>query len=317
MSPEPAVATVTLETHFWHFIFFNIFMLVMLALDLGLFNRKSHVIKVKEALGWSAFWISLSLCFNVFIYFWMGPVAGGEFLTGYLLEKSLSIDNLFVFSLIFTYFKVPEKYQHKVLFWGVIGALLFRTIFIATGVALIQRFEWTVYIFGAFLIFTGIKMALSKGEEVHPENNPVIKLIKKVMPVTDKYHEDHFFVKEGLRRVATPMFVVLLIIETTDIVFAVDSIPAILAISHDPFIVYTSNVFAIMGLRSLYFALAGILDMFEYLKYGLAAILTFVGVKMVIHEWYEFHIGLSLGVIAGLLTVAIVASILFKKEKAS
>ncbi len=310
----PDSAAVTLESHFWHFVFFNVFVIVMLALDLGVFNRQSHVIKVKEALGWSAFWIALALVFNVFIYFWMGTVSGMEFLTGYLLEKSLSVDNLFVFSVIFSYFKVPEKYQHKVLFWGVLGALVFRAIFIAAGVALINRFEWIIYVFGVFLIFTGIKMAFAGDEEVHPEDNPVLKLLRKFIPVTNSYHGEKFFTKEGAKRLATPMLVVLVIIETTDIVFAVDSIPAILAISRDPFIVYTSNVFAIMGLRSLYFALAGVLGMFEYLKYGLAAILSFVGIKMVIHEFYKFPIAVSLGIIAGLLTISIITSILQSRK---
>ncbi len=297
---------------------FNIFVLTMLALDLFVFHRKHHEIKVKEALLWSAFWVSLALIFNVGVYFYMGKQSALEFLTGYLIEQALSIDNLFVFILIFSYFKVPKKYQHEVLFWGILGVLVMRAIAIIGGVALIKNFHAIIYIFGAFLIFTGIKMALEKDKEIHPENNIVLKLFRKIMPVTPDFEGSKFFViKEG-KRFATPLFIVLLVVETTDLVFAVDSIPAVLAITHDPFIVYTSNVFAILGLRSLYFALAGTIHLFHYLHYGLSAILVFVGGKMVVSDFFKVPIGVSLGVIATLLIVSVAASLLDpKKDPAS
>lgn len=301
--------TVSLESHFWHFVIFNIFVVIMLALDLGVFNRKSHVIQVKEALGWSAFWIALALIFNVFIYFWLGLQLSLEFFTGFVLEKSLSVDNLFVFTVIFSYFQVPEKYQHKVLFWGVLGALIFRSIFIVGGVSLINRFEWAIYAFGAFLVFTGYRLARSGEEEIEIEDNRVLKLVKKFLPVTKQYHQDKFFIKENKKIMATPLFLVLLVIETTDIVFAIDSIPAILAISQDPFVVYTSNVFAILGLRSLYFALRALLGKFTYLKYGLAVILCFVGIKMLLHHYYKFPVLVSLAFIAIVLSISIYFSV--------
>jgi tellurite resistance protein TerC len=291
-------------------VLFNIFVLVMLALDLGVFHRKAHVVKIKEALIWSAVWIALALLFNVGVYYWRGPQIALEFLTGYLLEKSLSVDNVFVFLLIFSYFRVPALCQHKVLFWGILGALIMRAIFIAAGITLIQQFHWVIYVFGAFLIFTGIKMALQKDKEIHPEKNPVIKLFRRLMPVTQDYDEkSRFFVRKAGRLHATPLFVALLVVETTDVIFAVDSIPAVLAITHDPFIVYTSNVFAILGLRALYFALAGIMQLFHYLHYGLSAILVFVGVKMLITEIYKIPITIALGVVAGILLVSVIASL--------
>jgi tellurite resistance protein TerC len=289
---------------------FNVFVLAMLALDLGVFHRKAHEVKIKEALLWSAVWIALALAFNVGVYFWRGPETALEFLTGYLLEKALSVDNIFVFIMIFAYFRVPALYQHKVLFWGILGALVMRAIFIVAGVTLLQHFHWVIYVFGAFLILTGIKLAMQQDKEVHPEKNPVLKLFRRLMPVMKHYKGDKFLIKRNGRRYATPLLLVLVMVETTDLVFALDSIPAILAITMDPFIVYTSNVFAILGLRALYFALAGIMQMFHYLSYGLATILVFVGVKMMIMDFYKLPIGISLGVVAGILTISVIASLL-------
>ena len=290
------------------------FVLLMLGLDLGVFNRKSHEIKIKEALTWSAVWISLALVFNYGIYVFMGKEKAVEFLTGYVIEKSLSIDNLFVFIMLFTYFKVETKYQHKVLFWGILGALILRAIFIFAGVALINKFHWIIYVFGALLIFTGIKMIFQKEEQLEPEKNPLVRLFKKFFPVTEKEHGDKFFVKLEGKTFATPLFIVLLMVEFTDLIFAVDSIPAILAITNDTFIIFTSNVFAILGLRSLYFALAGITKYFYYLKYGLSAILVFVGIKMTIVDWYKIPIVYSLYVIAGILTLSVLISLAFPKN---
>ena len=296
---------------------FNVFVLAMLALDLGVFHRKAHEVKVKEALWWSAVWVGLAMLFNTGVYFWRGEEAALEFLTGYLLEKALSVDNIFVFIMIFAYFRVPALYQHKVLFWGILGALVMRAIFIATGITLLQHFHWVIYIFGAFLILTGIKLAVQQDKEVHPEKNPVLKLFRRFMPVTKGFEGDRFVVKRDGRRFATPLLVVLLMVETTDVVFALDSIPAILAITTDPFIVYTSNVFAILGLRALYFALAGIMQMFHYLSYGLAAILVFVGVKMMIMDFYKLPIGISLGVVASILAIAVIVSLVRPRRDAA
>ena len=292
---------------------FNLFVLLMLALDLGVFHRHTHEVKMKEALTWSGVWIGLALIFNLIIYFWKGPVVGLQFLTGYLIEKSLSVDNIFVFVLLFSYFQVPAKYQHKVLFWGILGALLMRAAFIVAGTALIVKFHWIIYIFGAFLIFTGIRMAMNKGTKIDPEKNPVVRGFKKLFPVTNEYHGSKFWVRQAGKMAATPLFIVLILIEFTDLIFAVDSIPAILAITSDPFIVYTSNVFAILGLRSLYFALAGLMHLFTYLHYGLAAILVFVGSKMLLTDIYKIPIGLSLGIILLILVASIVPSLLKKK----
>ncbi|MCU7497433.1 MAG: TerC family protein [Ignavibacteria bacterium] len=290
-------------------ILFLVFVLIMLFLDLGVFHKTSHVVKVKEALIWSAVWIGLALLFNLGIYFWKGEQKALEFFTGYLIEKSLSVDNIFIFVLVFSFFKVPPLYQHKVLFWGIFGALVMRVIFIFAGVALIEQFHWIIYVFGAFLIYTGIRMISEKDKEIHPEKNPVLKLAQKYIRVLPSFEEDKFFVKRNSLTYATPLFIVLLFIETTDLIFAVDSIPAILAISSDPFIVFTSNVFAILGLRSLYFALAGIIEKFVYLSYGLALILMFVGLKMLLTDVFHIPIGISLGVIALILTASIVLSL--------
>ncbi len=293
---------------------FNIFVLAMLALDLLVFHRKPHEVSFKEALAWSGVWISLALVFNAGLYFWQGRQPALEFFTGYLIEKSLSVDNIFVFLMIFAAFKVPSKYQHEVLFWGILGALLMRAGFIAGGVTLIKNFHWIIYIFGAFLIFTGIKMAVDKDREIHPEKSPVLQLFRKIMPVTKDYEGGKFFVRRNGKIFATPLLVVLLVVESTDLIFAVDSIPAILAVTQDPFIVYTSNIFAILGLRALYFALAGIIQLFHYLHYGLSAILIFVGGKMVLTDFYKVPIGLSLGVVMAFLLLSVAASLIWPKK---
>jgi tellurite resistance protein TerC len=293
---------------------FGVFVLAMLALDLGVFHRKTHQVGVKEALTWSGVWVALALLFNAGVWHWRGDDKGLEFLTGYLVELSLSVDNLFVFLLIFAYFKVPAQYQHKVLFWGIIGALVMRAVFIGAGIALIQKFHWIIYVFGAALVVSGLKMAFEKDKEVHPERNPVLKLFRRFMPVTAEYHGGRFFVKQGRLTLATPLFIVLLMLETTDLVFAVDSVPAVLAITTDPFIVYTSNVFAILGLRSMFFALAGVMKLFAYLHYGLAAVLVFVGMKMLLAGFYKIPTLTSLLVIVGLLAVAVGASWLFRRN---
>lgn len=300
------------ESLFW--IGFNVFVVVMLVLDLGVFNRKAHVIKVKEALLLSALWIGLALIFNVIVYFWKGQTAALEFLAGYLIEESLSVDNLFVFLLIFSYFKVPALYQHKILFWGILGAIIMRGIFIFAGVALIERFHWIIYIFGVFLIYTAIRLAFQKDKDIHPEQNPALKLFRRFMPVTKDYEGGSFFVRKAGKLFATPLFIVLLVVETTDLLFAVDSIPAVLAITSDPFIVYTSNVFAILGLRAIYFALAGIMQLFHYLSYGLAFILAFVGVKMLLSGFYEIPVEIALGVVVGVLLISIIASVIKQRK---
>ncbi len=294
----------------WYWILFNVFVLVMLALDLGVFHRNAHEVKMKEALITSAVWIALALLFNIGVYFWMGEKKALEFLTGYIIEKSLSVDNIFVFIMVFSYFHVPSLHQHKILFWGIIGALIMRAIFIFAGVALIAKFHWMIYVFGLFLIVTGIKMAFQKDKKIEPEKNPVIRLFRKLFPVSDNYDGSKFLTKINGKTFATPMMIVLIVIETTDLIFAVDSIPAILAITDDPFIVYTSNVFAILGLRALYFALAGIMQLFHYLAYGLSAVLVFVGAKMMLVDVYKIPIQISLLVIVVILTLSIVASIL-------
>lgn len=293
---------------------FNIFVLCMLAIDLFVFHKRPHAIGLKEALGWTSVWIALAIVFNGVVYFWRGKEAALEFLAGYLIEKSLSVDNIFVFVLIFSAFKVPAKYQHEVLFWGILGALIMRAIFIGGGITLLNHFHWLIYVFGGFLIYTGAKIAFEKDKEIDPEKNFALRVFRKIMPITSNYVEDKFFVKVNTKWFATPLFVVLLIIETTDVIFAVDSIPAILAITRDPFIVYTSNVFAILGLRALYFALAGIIQLFHYLHYGLSAILIFVGTKMLMADFYKIPIGISLSVIALFLALSIIASILWPKK---
>ncbi|MEP7269919.1 MAG: TerC family protein [Acidobacteriota bacterium] len=295
-------------------VIFSVVVLGLLALDLGVFHRKSHVVKIREALIWSAIWVSLALAFNVFVYFTRGPAPALEFLAGYLIEEALSVDNLFIFLLIFSYFRVPSLFQHKVLFWGILGALIMRAIFILAGIALIQKFHWIIYVFGAFLILTGIRMVTQQDKEIHPEKNPVLRLFRRLMPVTESYEGDQFFIIRNGRRFATPLFIVLLMVETTDVIFAVDSIPAIFAITRDPFIVYTSNVFAILGLRSIYFALAGLMQLFHYLNYGLCFILVFVGIKMLVGEFYKIPVGIALGTIVAILGASILASVLWPRK---
>ncbi len=299
----------------WLWIFFNLFVVGMLVLDLGVFHRTSHHVKLKEAMIWSAIWITLALAFMGLIHYWKGPQSSLEFFTGYILEKSLSVDNLFVFLLIFSYFRVSPHHQHKVLFWGILGALIMRAFFIAVGVTLLHRFHWLFFIFGGFLVVTGIKMAFERDKEIHPERNFLLQLVRKVVPVTRDYEGDHFFVRRETKLYATPLFIVLLVVETTDLIFAVDSIPAVLAVTVDPFIVYSSNVFAILGLRALYFALSGVMQLFHHLHYGLAAILAFVGVKMIIQDWYPIPLGIALSLIAMILALSIAASIRWPKKE--
>ncbi len=305
------------DTPLWLWVGFNAFVLAMLALDLGVFHRKAHAVSVKEAAIWSGVWIALSLLFNAWIWQARGAQAGLEFFTGYLIEKSLSIDNIFVIALIFGYFRVPDKYQHRVLFWGILGALVLRAVFIFAGAALIERFHWVIYVFGGFLIFTGIKMAFFGDEEIHPEKNPLLRLARRFVPVTSDYRGKRFFVRENGKRFATPLFLVLLLVESTDLIFAVDSIPAIFAVTRDPFLVYTSNICAILGLRSLYFVLAGVMGKFAFLKLGLAAVLSFVGLKMTLVDLWKIPTPLSLGVIAGVLAISIVASLIKDRREAS
>ncbi|MBK7628461.1 MAG: TerC family protein [Bacteroidales bacterium] len=303
-----------ISIYFW--IGFHLFIFFMLALDLGVFHKKTHKVPVKEALIWSAVWISLALLFNLFVLFEFGKTKALEFLTGYVIEYSLSVDNIFVFILIFSYFAVKGEYQHKILFWGILGALIMRGIFIFAGVALINRFHWIVIIFGGFLVYSGIAMLFQKETAVDPDKNAIVKFFRKFLPVTDTIHGNKLFVRQNKKIYATPLFLVLLVIESSDLIFAVDSIPAILAISKDSFIVYTSNIFAIMGLRSLYFAVSGIMGLFRYLKVGLAFVLTFVGLKM-LAAYFEFEIPivLSLLVIISILVVSILASVVIKEKK--
>lgn len=293
-------------------VVFNVTILVMLALDLGVFHRKAHAVSIREAALWSVAWIGLSLLFSGLVYFWKGAEAGHQFLTGYLIEKTLSVDNLFVFVLIFSYFNVPGAYQHRVLFWGVLGALVMRLLLITVGVVLIAKFHPIVYVFGAFLIFTGVRMARHQKTEIHPEANPVVRLARRFLPMHPNYEGQRFFIYRNGRRLATPLLLVLLIVESTDLVFALDSIPAILSISSDLFIVYTSNVFAILGLRALYFLLAGVVDRFRYLRPGLSIILAFVGIKMLVSDLYEIPIAPALGVVAGVVIISIVASLVIQ-----
>ncbi|MFN7141453.1 MAG: TerC family protein [Limisphaerales bacterium] len=294
---------------------FNLFVLLMLALDLGVFHRKAHVVSLKESLTWTGVWVTLAMLFNLGIWHYFGSQKALEFFTGYVIEKSLSVDNVFVFALLFSYFAVPAKYQHKVLFWGILGALAMRATMIGLGAALIIKFSWIIYIFGAFLILTGLKMIFKGDEEIHPERNPVVRWVKRFIPVTNAYREDRFFVRESGMRLATPLFVVLVMVEVSDLIFAVDSIPAIFAVTKDPFIVYTSNVFAILGLRSLYFALAGVMDKFHYLKLGLGIVLSFVGVKMILsHTPWKIDTLISLAVILTVLTTSVVMSLLRPKS---
>jgi tellurite resistance protein TerC len=297
---------------YWLWIGFNAFVLAMLAVDLFVFHKEAHEVRAAEAAGWSVLWIALAMLFGAGVYRFKGPEAGLEYFAGYLIEKALSVDNIFVFVLIFGFFRVPPRYQHRVLFWGILGALVMRGGMIAAGAYLIQHFHWVIYVFGAFLVFTGVRMAIQKEHGLDPDSNPAIRLIRRVMPVTRAYHGQKFFVREHvggrLRLAATPLFVVVALVETTDLIFAVDSIPAIFAVTQDPFIVYSSNVFAILGLRALYFLLAEVIDRFHYLKLGLSVVLVFVGLKMLAADVYKVPVGVSLGVIAGVLGVAVAAS---------
>lgn len=304
---------------------FIILIILLLALDLGVLNKKAHVIGIKEAIYWSTLWITLGMLFSFAIYYvyehhWMdiglgvnssidGHTASLEYITGYLIEKSLSLDNIFVIALIFSYFKVPAIYQHRVLFWGILGAIIMRGIMIGAGAFLISKFYWTNYLFGAFLIFTSIKMLVSDDHKVDPEHNPLVKLARRIYPVTHSYHEQHFMLNIEGRHFITPLFIALLVVESSDVMFAVDSIPAIFAVTHDPFIVFTSNIFAILGLRSLYFALAAMIEKFVYLKFSLVFILAYVGVKMILAHTYPIPTFASLAIIAVVLMVGIAASI--------
>ena len=299
---------------FW--ILFNLFVLLMLVLDLGVFHRRAHAVKFGEALGWSLMWIALAAGFAVLVFFWHGRTAALEFITGYVIELSLSVDNLFVFLMIFRYFRVAGASQHKVLFWGIVGALIMRGIFIVAGVGLIRRFHWVIYVFGALLVYSGLKLIRSEGAEVHPERNPVLRIFRRWVPVTKDYVGGKFFVRQpGL--FATPLFIVLLVVETTDVLFAVDSIPAVLAITLNAFIVYTSNVFAILGLRSMYFALAGMMQVFHYLHYGLSLVLIFIGAKMLLSHYYTIPTEIALAIVGTVLTVSVLASILFPQRQAT
>jgi tellurite resistance protein TerC len=326
------------EHSFWLWVVFGALIAVMLSLDLGLFNRKSHKVTYKESVVWSSVWVSLAMMFAGVVFWHLGKQKGVEFLTGYLIELSLSVDNLFVFLLVFAYFKVPAKYQHRVLFWGVMGALVMRITMILVGTALIRQFDWVIYLFGAFLVVTGVKMFSQEETEIQPEDNPVVKLVTRFIPVTRHYEGEKFFTVENGRRTGTLLLLVLVIVEVTDLVFAVDSIPAIFGITTDTFIIYTSNVFAIMGLRSLYFLLAGVVEKFHYLKLGLAVVLTFIGVKMLLplisvgmaygldwagaggaaeyvrHHGKHIPIGIALGFVATVLTGSVLASLIWPKR---
>jgi TerC family integral membrane protein len=303
---------------------FNLFVLAMLALDLGVFHRQKHVVGFREAIGWTGVWIGLAGLFALLIYFFGHTLVGSnvrpnselslEFVTGYVIEQSLSIDNLFVFLLIFRYFNVPRKFQHEVLFWGVLGALVMRAIFIATGVTLLNRFHWVTYVFGAILLYSGIKLLRQHGMEIHPESNPLLRGFRKFFRVTKDYEGGNFFVRRGAMTYATPLMLVLIVVETTDVLFAVDSIPAVLAVTREPFIVYTSNVFAILGLRSLFFALSGMIEVFHLLHYGLSVILIFIGLKMLASNYIDIPIGIALGVVGGVLLISIALSLLFPQK---
>lgn len=301
----------------WAWVTFFTFITAMLALDLGVFQRETHVVSMKEALIWCGVWVTLALSFGALLWQWRGAEPAQQFLAGYLIELCLSVDNVFVFILVFAYFKVEPRYQHRVLFWGIIGAVLMRAVFIIVGVEVIERFHWVLYIFGAFLVYTGIKMALpSKEAEVDPEHNFTVKLFRRFYPVAPHNDRGHFFTIHNGRRMATPLFIVLLVIETTDLVFALDSLPAVLSITKDSFIALTSNIFAILGLRSLYFALSGIMGLFRFLKVGLSVILVFIGVKMLIEHWMKITTGTSLAVIGGVLSASILMSVLIKAPPA-
>jgi tellurite resistance protein TerC len=298
-------------TNIWFWVGFIAFVLAMLALDLGVFNKNPHVVKAKEAAVMTAMWVGLALVFAGGLAYFVDPQTALTFLTGYVIEESLSVDNIFVIVLIFQYFAVPAKYQHRVLFWGILGALIMRGIFIGVGAALLARFEWIIYLFGALLVITGIRMAVKQDEEFDGEQNPVVKFVRRFLPVTSEYHGKHFFVEQNGKRFATPLLLVLVLVEATDLIFAIDSIPAIFGITRDPFLVFTSNIFAVMGLRSLFFLLASVVTKFHLLKYGLAVILTFVGTKMLLEHWIHIPIMLSLGIVLAVLAVSIIASLIW------
>ena len=303
------------ETSMVAWVSFVVFILLVLCLDLGVFHKKSHTVGFKESIIWSAVWIALALVFAGIIFFWKGQEDFMNFLTGYVVEKSLSVDNLFVFLLIFGFFKIPNEYQHKVLFYGILGALIMRAFFIWAGIAILNQFEWVIYIFGAFLVFSGFKMLMPQSEDHDLEKSWVIRWTKKIFPTTPKFHDDKFFVKIAGKWMITPLFITLIFVEFSDLVFAIDSIPAIIGITKDPFIVFTSNVFAILGLRALYFALKGFADMFHYLKYGLAVILMFIGVKMLIIHWYHMPVSITMAVIFVVLLVSVLVSIYSTKKQ--
>lgn len=305
----------------WWWFGFNALVLLLLALDLGVFNRRAHAVGMREALGWSALWVSLAAVFGVWVGSAMGRQAMLEFYSGYLIEQALSVDNLFVFILIFGYFRIPAALQHRVLFWGILGALLMRGAMIGAGALLIARFHWIIYLFGGFLLVTGIRMAFGGESQVEPEANPVIRLLRRLLPISAQFHGERFFIRDAApdgrsRLVATPLFVVLALVETTDIVFAVDSIPAVFGVTRDPFLVYTSNVFAILGLRSLYFVLAGVIGTFHLLKYGLAVVLAFVGGKMLLSGYGHVPTGVSLAIVAGVLVASVVLSLVIPGTEA-
>ena len=319
MSPVFAAMNTLPPLPWWAWAGFFAFIAVMLALDLGVIQRDSHEVKMKEALVWCGVWFALALAFNGLVYHWRGAELGNQFLAAYLVELCLSVDNVFIFIVIFAYFKVGPRWQHRVLFWGILGAVLMRAVFILAGVSVIQRFHWVLYLFGAFLVYTGIKMARPRKEEVDvdPEHNLAVRLFRRFFPVSARQEGGHFFIREAGRLAATPLFIVLLVVETTDLVFALDSLPAVLAISKDGFVALTSNIFAILGLRSLYFALNGVMQLFRYLKLGLAIILVFIGVKMLVERWLDISTVVSLGVIGGVLTMSVLASALIPEKPAS
>lgn len=293
----------------WPWILFNVFLVTMLALDLFVFHRHAHIIKFREAASWASLWIGLAVIFGLGIWFFAGSERALDYFSAYAVEKALAVDNLFVFLMLFTYFCVPREYRHRVLFWGIVGAIFMRAGFIFGGIALINSFHWIIYVFGAFLVFTGIRMGIKKEEDPHPEANPVLRLLRRFLPMSQKYDGGRFFTMENGRKIATPLFAVLVAVETTDIIFAVDSIPAVLSITTEPFIVYTSNMFAILGLRSMYFALEGFADRLYYLHYGLATILVFLGVKMLISDIYHMPTLLSLLIIGIVLAISVIASL--------
>jgi tellurite resistance protein TerC len=299
----------------WFWVGFIAFVLAMLALDLGVFHRRPHVVGAKEAGLWTGVWVGLALCFAAGLYFIAGRQASLTFLTGYVIEEALSVDNIFVMVLIFEYFRVPKSSQHRVLFYGILGALVMRGAFIAAGSALIQRFHWILYVFGGLLIVTGVRMALSRVEAFEGDQNRIVRVLRRMLPLSDRFHDAHFTVVEAGRRLATPLLLVLILVEVTDLIFAIDSIPAIFGVTTDPFLVYTSNIFAVMGLRSLYFLLAAVVDRFHLLKYGLAVVLSFVGFKMIAERWIEIDVALSLAIILSVLAISIAASLVWTADK--